>query len=135
MQCFRVSCLVSSHLGGQTLEQVVQRGCGVYSKHDWTESWAPSSGWPCLSRGIGLDDLKRLLPTSALVWFRDSMLFEQVEFRVYADNTVCFWIQRSAFSFISYQVQILSGLLWTIRFPCFCFQVCFIQHECSRHLH
>jgi len=36
-------------------------------KNVWTESWVSSSRWPCLSRGIGLDDLQRCLIASTIL--------------------------------------------------------------------
>lgn len=35
-----------------------------YSKAIWPQPWATSSVSPCLSRGVGSEDLKRSLPTS-----------------------------------------------------------------------
>lgn len=35
---------------------------------------ATSSGWPWLSRVVGLDDLQRCLPTSAILWFCGQIL-------------------------------------------------------------
>lgn len=38
-----------------------------------TSSWATFSSWPYLSRGVGLDDLERSLPTSMILWFCPSV--------------------------------------------------------------
>lgn len=39
-------------------------------KLSWTQSWATGSRWPCLSRGVGLGYVRRLLQTSTIVWFK-----------------------------------------------------------------
>ena len=40
-----------------------------YSRPAWTRSCAACSGWPCLGRGVGLDDPQRSLPTPTILWF------------------------------------------------------------------
>ena len=39
-----------------------------YSESNWAQSWATGSSWAYLQQGPGLDDLQRLLRTSALLW-------------------------------------------------------------------
>lgn len=38
-------------------------------------SWAICSGWPCLFRGVGPEDLRRSLPASKILWFCDSIIW------------------------------------------------------------
>ena len=45
-----------------------------YSRPAWTRSCAACSGWPCFSRGVGLDDPQRALPTPTILWFCDTDL-------------------------------------------------------------
>ena len=40
-----------------------------YSRPAWTRSCAACSRWPCFSRGVGLDDPQRSLPTPSILWF------------------------------------------------------------------
>ena len=40
-----------------------------YSRPAWTRSCAACSGWPCFSRGVGLDDPQMSLPTPTVLWF------------------------------------------------------------------
>ena len=42
-----------------------------YSKPTWTRSCAACSRWLCFSRGVGLDDPQRYLPTPTILWFCD----------------------------------------------------------------
>ena len=42
-----------------------------YSRPAWTRSCAACCRWPCFSRGVGLDDPQRSLPTLNLLWFCD----------------------------------------------------------------
>lgn len=64
---------------GHTLENVSQRLLPLHlwwhSKSDWTWFWATCCGWFCLSTGVGLDDFKRLCPTSTVLWFCDSCMW------------------------------------------------------------
>ena len=43
-----------------------------YSEAIWTWFSVTCFRWPCLSRGVGEDDLQRSLPASAIEWFCDS---------------------------------------------------------------
>lgn len=52
----------------QVLVQVTQGGCGLSILGDIkTSGWATGSRWPCLSRGVGPDDLWRSFPTSTIL--------------------------------------------------------------------
>lgn len=86
----------------------------MYSKGDWTESWAACIGWSCLVPGE-LDWVisRSLFPPQP---FYDSGIQcslnrwkprHVLEF----ENAACIWFQRTIFSFISHQVQFLSRLL------------------------
>ena len=44
-----------------------------YSRPAWTRSCAAYCRWPCFSRGVGLDDPQRSLPTPIILWFCDSV--------------------------------------------------------------
>ena len=63
-----------------------------YSRPSWTRSCAACSGWPCFSRGVGLDDPQRSLPILNILWFCDSVVGLCISFNwlklVYA--TSCF---------------------------------------------
>ena len=55
-----------------TLEQVAWKGCGVSILGDIQNPAGhgqPALAKPALSRGVGLGDLQRSLPTSAVLWF------------------------------------------------------------------
>ena len=45
-----------------------------YSRPAWTRSCAACTRWPCFSRGVGLGDPQRSLPTPAILWFCDSVI-------------------------------------------------------------
>ena len=45
-----------------------------YPEAFWTQSWATGSRWLCWSRGVGPDYHHRSLPTSAILWFCDSVI-------------------------------------------------------------
>ena len=47
-----------------------------YSRPTWTRSCAAYCRWPCLGRGVGLDDPQRSLPTPTILWFCDSVISE-----------------------------------------------------------
>ena len=42
-----------------------------YSRPAWTRCCAVCCRWPCFSRGVGLDDPQRSLPTPNILWFCD----------------------------------------------------------------
>ena len=44
-----------------------------YSNSDWTWPWATCCSWPCFEQGGTPDDFLRCLPTSAILWFTDSV--------------------------------------------------------------
>jgi len=44
-----------------------------YSRPTWTKSSTACCRWPCFSRGVGLDDPQRSLPTLNILWFCDSV--------------------------------------------------------------
>ena len=46
-----------------------------HSKSTWMKSCAVCSRWPCFSRGVGLDDLQRSLPTPTILWSTISNFF------------------------------------------------------------
>ena len=46
-----------------------------YSKFTRMWSCAACFRWPCFSRGVGLDDPQRSLPTPTILWFCDSVKF------------------------------------------------------------
>jgi len=52
------------------LREIVE---SAYSKAIWRGSCTTCSKWPCLSREVGPDYLQRSLPTSAILWFGDSV--------------------------------------------------------------
>ena len=44
-----------------------------YSRPAWTRSCAACCRWPCFSRGVGLDDPQRPLPTPNILWVCDCL--------------------------------------------------------------
>lgn len=72
--------------GGQTthsLDCVAQRDRSLHlkrnSKPDWAWSWATCLIWPCLSKEVGLGDLKRSFLTWMILWYalKFHLLFHQ----------------------------------------------------------
>lgn len=52
----------------------------VMSLHSWgylksSQHGPGQPGWPCLSRGVGPDDVQRFLPNSTVLWFFDGCLW------------------------------------------------------------
>ena len=47
-----------------------------YSRPAWTRSCAGCCRWPCFSRGAGLDDPQRALPTPNILWFCDLWFYD-----------------------------------------------------------
>ena len=45
-----------------------------HSRPAWARSCAACCRWPCFSRGVGLDDPQRSLPTTNILWFCDSAI-------------------------------------------------------------
>jgi len=56
-----------------------------YSKAVWTRSGTTGSRWPCLSQGVGPDDLQRSLPTN---W---SAVIQWCSYNCFSDKTVTVW--------------------------------------------
>lgn len=61
----------------QRLEQVFRETvesstCGD-TQNNWVQSWAICLSCCCLSREVGLDDLKRSLTTSTILWYSPAM--------------------------------------------------------------
>lgn len=136
MQCIWVSHLVSSQFGqSNTGTSCLERLWSVF------KTWLDTPGQPALADPASAWRLDQMISRGPCqpqpFWDLGFSALEQMESRAYAGvwKYSVYLNSENAFSFISYQVQFLSGLLWTICFPCFCFQVCFIQHECSHHLH
>ena len=46
-----------------------------YLRPAWTGSCAACCRWSCFSRGVGLDDPQRSLPTPTILWFCVSVMF------------------------------------------------------------
>lgn len=139
-QCFWMSCLESSQFGNSN----TGTGCPeilwnifkawldrVLGNLHWVilleqGNWTRSSRWRGLFQSLPF--YRSGIQCSLNRWKPRHLL----EF----ENAACIWFQRTLFSFISYQVQFLSRLFIVNNvLPLFLFQVCFIQHECSHHLH
>ena len=65
----------------------------------WTRSCAAYCRWPCFSRGVGLDDPQRSLPTPTILWFdhlysvlqhHTSRLTAQVTIPKHLNSLFCF---------------------------------------------
>lgn len=81
-----------------------------YSKAIWTQSWAGSSRWPCLSKGVGPSDLQRSLPASTILWFYDFFL----QFTFHCHH-----------SLYSINIRCLNCLIPTLLSLCLLFIACF----------
>jgi len=49
-----------------------------YSRPTWTRSCGTCCRWPCFSRGVGLDDPQRFLPTPNILWFCDVLEYTRL---------------------------------------------------------
>lgn len=86
--------------GDWALEQVVRGGYEYLHlrrnpKLDWLWSWETCSSWTFLIRGVGLDDLKRSLQTSTILWF-----YEYIASTYFFCNLFCanaFWVLLISF--------------------------------------
>ena len=69
-----------------------------YSRPAWTRSCAAYCRWPCFSRGVGLDDPQRSLPTPTILWFCASLSDDTVTtFGVYFLDSFIHWAWRLGF--------------------------------------
>lgn len=71
----REHCLVWGWFSGTNCPQMhLRKVCPwTYSNPGWTQLWVSCSRWLCLSMELGLDNLQRPLPTSAIQWCCDSI--------------------------------------------------------------
>lgn len=82
-----------------------------YANPNWTQSWATVSRWPCFSRGVGLDDLKTSLLTSAILWFHDSKPIFSCCLNLALFSHVCLHL-------VNLRVLLLPGLLAVLPVEC-----------------
>ena len=64
----------------------------VGARPAWTRSCAACCRWPCFSRGVGLDDPQRSLPTPTILWFCALLM------RGEPREMVSSWVRLSFFS-------------------------------------
>lgn len=135
MQSFWVSCLESSQFGSSNTGTGYPGWLWNVFK-TWLDGVLGNLHWVILlEQGNWTRWSQEALPTSVTLGFH--VLWtggSQGTFWSLEMQPVFNFREQSLVSILAKYSFCPDYLLWTICFPCFCFQVCFIQHECSRHL-